>query len=96
MALQVREGEKESVHMLLSLVAHAIGYKMIVGVHNTVYVRRMWEVLPHSPCMTNDGTHNTVDAQRHVGVLPCSPGMGFDGAHNTVGQTLTPTTLLGF
>ena len=30
--------------MLLSLVAHAIGYKMIVGAHNTVDVRRMWEV----------------------------------------------------
>ena len=30
--------------MLLSLVAHAVGYKMIVGTHNTVYVRRMWEV----------------------------------------------------
>ena len=34
--------ERERVHMLLSLVAHAIGYKMIVGAHNTVVVRRMW------------------------------------------------------
>ena len=42
MALQVRESV--CVRMLLSLVAHAIGYKMIVGTHNTVYVRRMWEV----------------------------------------------------
>ena len=58
---------RERVRMLLSLVAHAVGYKMIVGGHNTVYVRRMWEVLPHSPCMANDGSHNTVDAQRHVG-----------------------------
>ena len=33
---------RESV--LLSLVAHAGGYKMIVGTHNTVDVRRMWEV----------------------------------------------------
>ena len=41
--------------MLLSLVAHAIGYKMILGAHNTAYVRRMWEVLPFAPCMTNDG-----------------------------------------
>ena len=48
--------------MLLSLVAHAIGYKMIVGAHNTVYVRCMWEVLPHSLGMANDGAHNTVDA----------------------------------
>ena len=53
--------------MLLSLVAHTVGYKMIVGAHNTVYVRRMWEVLPYSPCMADDGAHNTVDAQRHVG-----------------------------
>ena len=52
--------------MLLSLVAHAIGYKMIVSSHNTVCVRRMWEVLPCSPSMANDGAHNTVDAQRHV------------------------------
>ena len=29
---------------MLSLVAHAVGYKMIVGVHNTVDVRCMWEV----------------------------------------------------
>ena len=36
--------ERESVCMLLSLIAHAIGYKMIVGAHNTVDVRRMWEV----------------------------------------------------
>ena len=42
MALQVRE--RERVHMLLSLVAHAVGYKMMVGVHNTIDVRRMWEV----------------------------------------------------
>ena len=53
--------------MLLSLVAHAVGYKMMVGAHNTICVRRMLEVLPHSPCMANDGAHNTVDAQRHVG-----------------------------
>ena len=53
--------------MLLSLVAHAVRYKIIVGAHNTVYVRHMWEVLPYSPCITNDGSHNTVDAQKHVG-----------------------------
>ena len=79
--------------MLLSLVAHAVGYMMIVGAHNTVYVRRMWEVLPYSPCMTNDGAHNTVDAQRHVGGFTL---FAFEGAHNTIGQTSTPTTLLGF
>ena len=48
--------------MLLSLVAHAVGYKMMVGAHSTVVVRRMWEVLPYSPCMANDSAHNTVDA----------------------------------
>ena len=47
--------------MLLSLVAHAVGYKMMVGAHNSVVVRRMWEVLPYSPCMVDDGAHNTVD-----------------------------------
>ena len=29
---------------ILSLVAHVVGYKMIVGAHNTINVRRMWEV----------------------------------------------------
>ena len=81
--------------MLLSLVTHAVGYKMIVGAHNTVYVRRMWEVLSYSPCMANDGTHNTVDAQRHGGYRVCH-GMGVVDAHDTVGQMSTPTTLLWF
>ena len=66
-ALQV--SERERVRMLLSLVAHAVRYKMIVGAHNIVIVRRMWEVLPHSPCMVNGGVHNTIDAQRHAGSL---------------------------
>ena len=35
--------ERERVRMLLSLVAHVVGYKMMVGAHNTV-VRHMWEV----------------------------------------------------
>ena len=34
--------ERKRVRMLLSLVAHAIRYKMIVGAHNTVNVIRMW------------------------------------------------------
>ena len=63
--------------MVLSLVVHAVGYNMIVGTHNTVDVRRMWEVLPCSPDMVNVGAHNTVGAQRHVGgALPCLSGMG--------------------
>ena len=53
--------------MPLSLVSYTVGYKMIVGAHNTIDVRRMWEVLPHEPCMVNGDAHNTVDAQRHVG-----------------------------
>ena len=53
--------------MLLSLVAHAVGYKMMVGAHNIIVVRRMWVILLCSSCMVNDGAHNTVDAQRHVG-----------------------------
>ena len=31
-----RTSERERVRMLLSLVAHAGGYEMMVGVHNTV------------------------------------------------------------
>ena len=69
--------EKERVRMLLSLVAHAVGYKMMVGAHNTVVVRRMWEILPCSPCMVNDGAHNTVDAQRHVGSLTAFAWYGY-------------------
>ena len=40
----LQERERERVCMLLSLVAHAVGYKMMVGAHNIVDVRRMWEV----------------------------------------------------
>ena len=53
--------------MLLSLVAHAVGYKMIVGVHNIVYVRCMWEVPSSSSSMADAGAYHTVDAQRHLG-----------------------------
>ena len=52
--------ERERVRMLLSLVAHAVGYKTVVDVYNTVYVRRVWQALPCSPGMANDGAHNTV------------------------------------
>ena len=61
--------ERERVRKLLSLVVHAVSYKMIVGAHNTVDVGCMWEVLAYSPCMANDGAHNIVDAKRHVGVF---------------------------
>ena len=76
--------ERERVRMLLSLVAHAVGYKIITGAHNTVDVRCMWEVLPCSPCMANDGAHNTVDLQSHVG--------GFYRVR-LVWELIVPTTL---
>ena len=69
---------------MLSLVAHAVGYKVIVGAHNTVNVRCMWGVTSSSSSMADVGACHIVDAQRHVGVLPCSPGMVNAGAHNTV------------
>ena len=59
MALQVRE--RERVHML-SFVAHTVGYKMIIGAHNTVYVRCMWEVALCSSGMADVGACHTVDA----------------------------------
>ena len=62
--------EGERVRMLLSLVAHAGGYRMMVGTHNTVGCRmHVGGFYCHSPCMANDGAHNTIDAQRHVGGL---------------------------
>ena len=53
--------------MLLSLVAHAVGYKMIVGTHNTVNVRCMWEVASSSSGMADVGARHTIDAERHAG-----------------------------
>ena len=50
---------------MLSLVAHAVGYKMIVGAHNTVSVRCMWEVASSSGT-ADVGACYTIDAQRHV------------------------------
>ena len=55
-----RERECVCARVLLSLVAHAVGYMMVVGAHNTVYVRRVWQALPCSPSMANDGAHNTI------------------------------------
>ena len=52
--------ERECARVLLSLVAHAVGYKTVIDVHNTVYVRRVWQALPCSSDMANDGAHNTV------------------------------------
>ena len=52
---------------MLSLVAHVVGYKMIVGTHITVNVRCLWEVPSSSFGMADVGVQHTVDAQRHVG-----------------------------
>ena len=51
---------------MLSLVAHAVGYKMIVGAHNTVNVRCMWEVASSSSGMADVGACHTFDAKRHA------------------------------
>ena len=59
--------ERERVRMSLSLVAHAVGYKMMVDADNTIYVRCMWEVASSSSGMTDVGACYTVDAQRYVG-----------------------------
>ena len=53
---------------MLRLIAHAVGYKMIVGAHNTVNVRCMWEVASSSG-MTDVGARYTVDVERHAGVF---------------------------
>ena len=55
--------------MLLSFVAHTVGYKIIVGAHNTVNVRCMWEVPSFSSGMVDANAYHIVDAQRHVGVF---------------------------
>ena len=43
---------------MLSLVAQAVGYKMIVGAHNTVNVRCMWEVASSSSGMADIGAYH--------------------------------------
>ena len=55
-----REKERGCARMILSLVTHAVGYKTVVGAHNTVYVRRVCQALPCSLGMAKDGAHNTV------------------------------------
>ena len=40
---------------MLSLVAHAVGYKMNIGAHNTVNVRCMWDVASSSYGMADVG-----------------------------------------
>ena len=47
---------------MLSLIAHAVGYKMVVGAHNTINVRCMWDVPSSSSGMADTGAYHTVDA----------------------------------
>ena len=47
---------------MLSLVAHAVGYKMIVGAHNTVNVRCIWAVASSSSGYGRRRSCHTVDA----------------------------------
>ena len=51
---------------MLSLVADAIRYKLIVGAHNTVNVRCMWEIASSSSDIADVGACYIIDAQRHV------------------------------
>ena len=48
--------ERERVRMLLSLVSHAGGYRMMVGTHNTLDVRCTWEVPSSCLGMADVGT----------------------------------------
>ena len=57
--------ERECVCML-SLVAHAVGYKMIVGAHNTINVRCMWEVASSSLGIVDVGACHTIDIEWHA------------------------------
>ena len=51
---------------MLSLVAHTVVYKMIVGAHNTVNVRCTWEVASFSSGMADVDACHTVDTWRHA------------------------------
>ena len=70
--------------MLLSLVAHVVRYKIIVGAHNTVNVRCMWEVPSSSSSMAEQVPTILLMPRGMWWVLPCSPSMGVEGAHNTL------------
>ena len=52
--------------MLLSLVAHAGGYRMMVAPTILLNVRCMWEVVLSSSGMADVGTCHTVDIWRHA------------------------------
>ena len=77
--------ERERVRMLLSLVAHVGGYRMVVGAHNTVECQmhvgglccllRVWQTSTPTTLLIPGGMQ---------GVLPCSSGTVNADAHNTV------------
>ena len=57
---------RERVRKLLSIAAHVVEYEEIVGAHNTVNVRCMWEVPSSSSGMADVGACHTVDTWRHA------------------------------
>ena len=77
--------EREKVRVLLSLVANADGYRMMVGVHNTIECQmhvgglccllRVWQTSAAATLLIPGGMK---------GVLPCLPGTVNVGTHNTV------------
>ena len=69
---------------MLSLAAHVVGYKMIVGAYNTVNVRCMWEVASSSSGMADVGACILLMLRGMQGVLTCLPGTLNAGVHNTV------------
>ena len=91
---------------MLSLVAHVVGYKMIIGAHNTINVKCMWEVVSSSFGMADVGACHTIDAQRHVGSFTMFTWYGkcrrlqhcrcleACGGCLTVWELMAPTTLL--
>ena len=53
--------ERKRVRMLLSLVAHAGGYRMMVAPTILLNVRCMWEVVLSSSGMADIGAYHIVD-----------------------------------
>ena len=77
--------ERERVRVLLSLVAHAGGYRMMVGAHNTIECQMHVGGLCCLLWVWQTSTPATLLIPRGMqGVLPCSPSMINAGAHNTV------------
>ena len=50
--------KREWIRVLPSLVAHAVGYETVIGAHNIIYVRRLWQAIPCSPSTANIGAYN--------------------------------------